>query len=367
MNRFNFVYKIQFVLVGFLFFISISSCIQHTSNSVEINEENIHHVLPKINHAKGFYFEETDSTILLKILYPSTNQVIDSVWLKHPQKEKELPSLTRTAIQSTTYFSFFDKLDALNRLIALCGVNYLSTSQKEKATHVQEICSPSSFNLEKLAVLQPDVLLLYPFEQKDVTRFHRLGIRTLLITEYLEETPLARAEWVKLFGLLTNNTTATTVFKDIETAYNEFKNSDVLGTVALNLPHGDNWNMPAGNSITANLVKDAGLEYVYAEQNQLGNNVLSMEEAYSVLSKVDYWIVIGEREADFSLEKLIAENKIYSTFPAVKNKKVIFCNTAHNDYFSKGVIEPHILLRDLIVCLKGGGVWVESSYFYVLE
>ena len=209
--------------------------------------------------------------------------------------------------------------------------------------------------------------MLYPFEQKDIERFHRLGIKTLFITEYLEPTPLGRAEWLKLFGVLTNSDKAISIFNEIEEDYLTYTQSQTTGTVALNLPHGENWNMPSGNSITANLLKDAGLEYVYENRKEEGNVILSMEEAYAVLSKSEYWVIITEREPGFSIEKLIAENKIYSTFPSVRNGKVIFCNTAENDYFSKGVVEPHVMLMDLLKCLGKLKINHKQTYFHVLQ
>jgi iron complex transport system substrate-binding protein len=117
-----------------------------------------------------------------------------------------------------------------------------------------------------------------------------LGIQTLLITEYLEQTPLARAEWLKFFGVMTGNKMAEAVFNEIETSYLKQVQKQSIGSVALNLPFGDQWNMPSGKSITAQLLKDAGLDYLFSNKQLDGNVVLSMEEGYDALSKADYWV-----------------------------------------------------------------------------
>ena len=358
-------YRLHLIATSLFAIILLRSCINHTTDTIHVITPSETKPLPVINYAKGFQFERTDSTLLLKILYPSTGDVADSLYVIHPDKRRQTLGFRKTAIQSTTHFAFFERLNELTSIVALCGKHYLSREQLEKAKNVTEICSESGFNVEKIATLQPDFLLVYPFEQKDLARFHRLGINTLLITEYLEQTPLARAEWLKLFGWMTNSPLLESAFEEIESVYHAHIQTSINATVALNVPFGEYWNMPNGNSITANLLKDAGLDYVFSNKLIEGNVELSMEEAYNVLSKADYWVIITERQIGFTMKDLLAENKIYATFPSVQNGKVIFCNTAENDYFSKGVIEPHIMLQDLVSCL-GKKQQTTNRYFRVL-
>lgn len=355
---------LRYIWIGLIFSgLLLQGCIQHTEHEFtsSVSEEL---EIPEIRHAKGFEFVQTDSTVLLRVCYPSTGEVADSILISHATQG--LKRFERSAIQSTTHFAYFDRLNNVDRLIGLCGKRYLSTAQSKSAEHLTEICSETGFNLEKIAELNPDFLLVYPFEQKDLARFHRLGIQTLLITEYLELTPLARAEWLKFFGVMTGNKEATAVFEEIEIAYLNQVQKHSIGTVALNLPFGDQWNMPSGKSITAQLLKDAGLDYLFSNKQIDGNVVLSMEEGYDALSKADYWVIITERPPGFSLQDLLEENKIYATFPAVRNRKAIFCNTTENEYFSKGVIEPHLMLRDLLICL-GLSKEKSSGYFRKLK
>ncbi len=354
--------SILFFFVSGLFF----ACIRH-NNEEHVTDKSTGIELPEIHHAKGFRFEETDSTVLFQILYPVDGKTADSGYLKHSDQTFPVYTFERTAIQSTTYFAFFERLGKVDELSGICGKKYLSQEQKNKAEHLEEICSDNGFNMERIAGLGPDVLFLYPFEQKDVERFHRLGIKTVLITEYLESTPLARAEWLKFFGVLTGSEKAETIFEEIETDYLKNQQNEITASVALNLPFGEHWNMPSGNSITANLMKDAGLEYVFSDRKEDGNVVLSMEEGYSVLAEAEYWVIISEREPGYTMEKLLGENKVYASFRSVREGKVIFCNTAENDYFSKGVIEPHVMLEDLLVCLGKKDATRENTYFHILK
>jgi len=339
-------HSLKFILSLLIVF---TACIHHSENKLTKNN-SIDFPEVTIKYAQGFSIDVSDSSALIKTKIPESALILDSIVLKKNAENKFHWPLSSVGVQSTTYFAFLERLDEVKKITAVCDMNYYSYSQKSLFNDsVTEICG-GSFNFEKLAIIHPDMMFLYPFENKGIERFHQLGINTFYVTEYLETTPLARAEWIKFFGFLMNNNQLNAAFEKIEQAYNAIKKVEVHSTVAFNLPFDDQWNMPAGNSITANLIKDAGFDYVLKDVKVEGNHVLSKEKAYSILSKATYWIIIAERPADFNLAQLLKENPIYATFPAVKNGKVIFCNTATTDYFSKGVLEPDIMLKDLLFC-----------------
>ncbi len=55
--------------------------------------------------------------------------------------------------------------------------------------------------------LKPDVVFAYGVSgsiTNTVRKLNEMGIPTILIAEYLEEEPLAKMEWVKVFGALYN-------------------------------------------------------------------------------------------------------------------------------------------------------------------
>jgi iron complex transport system substrate-binding protein len=329
--------------------IIFTSCIHHSENKLE---KNNFITFPKvaIHYAQGFSIDISDSSVIIKTKIPESALLLDSIVLKKNSEKKFQWPLRTVGVQSTTYFAFLERLDEVKKITAVCDLNYYSDLQKSQFNDsITEICG-GSFNFEKLAIVHPDMMFLYPFENKGIDRFHQLGITTFYVTEYLEKTPLARAEWLKFFGFLMNNAQMNSAFEKIEQAYNSIKKVEINATIAFNLPFDDQWNMPAGNSITANLIKDAGFDYLLKDIQIEGNHILSKEKAYSILSKADYWIIVAERPADFNLAQLLKENPIYATFPSVKNGKVIFCNSFTTDYFSKGVLEPEIMLKDLLFC-----------------
>jgi len=130
-----------------------------------------------------------------------------------------------------------------------------------------------------------------------------------------------------------------------------------------NLPFKENWNMPNSNSITANLVRDAGFDYVFSDTIN-DNTIRSKEIVWENAMSCEYWIIITSRPENYTLQDLKNEEPIYSEFSSVKNNKVIFCNTSTTDYFTMGVVEPDIMLQDLIHCMDSS---YNSKYFRLLK
>lgn len=363
------------------------SCIQTNQPSNEAFESADYQGI-EIKYAEGFSVHESDTGIFILIHDPNSQQAIDSLNVTGHRVDK-VHYFQRMVAQSTTHFAFLHSLNKQDGLLGLCGIKYLDSLQKKAILSTAEICNAQGIDIEKVVNLNPDLVFLYPFGDKDKEQLRRLGITTLFLTEYLETSPLARAEWLKFFALISGKDPNDTSFEQIEQTYlsliqekretrhheaDKYKDEDLFSaekttplpnSVAFNLPYGDTWDMPSGNSISATLVKDAGLNYFLRSTTETGNLLFRLEEAYSHLGITEYWVIIAERQKNFSLEDLRNENRIYATFPSFQFNKVIFCNTATTPYFSLGPIEPHILLQDLINCIAGNDT--NNKYFFLLK
>lgn len=373
--------------LSFIFFGFCTSCVQtHQSSEKEGKYVNFQEI--EIKYAKGFSLNKSDTNIYLVIFDPSSGKALDSLNISG-FNSTEVRYFQKIVAQSTTHFAFLQSIEKLDALIGLCGINYLDVLQKNALGATSEICNAQGLDIEKIVNLDPDLVFLYPFGDKDKEQLNRLNINTLFLTEYMETSPLARAEWLKFFALVSGKDPKSTDFEDIEQAYlsliqtpretrfhngDKYSDADLFSpdksipapnTVVFNLPYGDTWDMPAGSSISATLVKDAGLKYFLRNEMNSGNLLFKLEEAYNYLSRAEFWVIMAARPKGFGLNDLLAENRIYSTFPSVQFKKVIFCNTSTTPYFSQGPIEPHILLQDLINCIEG--VDSQNKYFFLLQ
>ena len=358
----------------------LCACVQHT-NSTEndiSNQADLEKVA--VQYAEGFDILYEEGVIKIVTQSFGKNAFFkDSIYVRLDSRVK-LDPVCKTieqeticlACQSSTHLAFMAELDRLNEVVGLCGLEYVNNPEITavlKKNHVVELCMTDQVQLENLYQSNPDLFLIYPFGSAESNNYSDKGIQTLFISEYLEKSQLARLEWIKLFGVLTGRTMeANDYFEEVETAYLVLKTAATKTekTFIMNLPFQDQWFMPSSKSVGVELIEDAGLQYFYQDELGTENKTHSSEQVWNDGVKADYWVIIARRSADYSLEDLINEEPVYKEFLSVKKHQVIFCNTNQVDYFSKGAIEPHVILKDL--CYATGQIDShEPQYFFLLE
>lgn len=346
------------VLVLLLFFVACKQdSLVSTNHQITIfqSKKSI-----KIKDAKGFQFVEKDSFYVLSVRslsqrYPFNDSLIFPKFKIENRSRVWSSSFTKIACQSSTHVTF---LNALGKIKLIKGMSDIGFMPKDKIyerlmeQEVVELNQNNSVNMEQLAMLFPDLFLMYPFEWES-KKFKQANIKTLLVAEYLEHTPIARLEWIKFFGLLVGEEEkADSIFEHIKQDYESLVSKKLTDkTVFFNLPFKEFWDMPATNSITTNLIQDAGLNYVFrkTDSTNLDNLSFAKELVWEQVYDADYWIIIANRPKNYSLEDLLKEEPVYRTFKAVKQKQVIFCNTGETSYFTMGILEPDVMLKDLLL------------------
>ena len=345
---------------GILVTLLLVSCVRHEAGKVE-QEVCFPRKEIEVKYAKGFRVESTaDYTKIITCSFSENDNFQDSVYLLH--RHKKLPGGAKVispdadnfACQSSTHLAYIDELGALDLVMGLCGLMYISDPEVKKileSNGTQELCAGEQVNMEELLKVSPDLFFIYPFGKTYERKFAEHGVKTLLIAEYLEESQLARLEWIKLFGLLLGKADeANAYFEQVEHEYNSLKmpEQDTNKRFIMNVPFGDTWFMPSSRSVGVRLIEDAGLCYFYSDEAGTENISRAKEVVWSDGIEANYWIIIAERPAGFSLDDLIAEEPVYKEFKSVIHQQVLFCNTAEVDYFAKGVVEPNIILKDLL-------------------
>lgn len=345
-------------------FACLWGCIQHPDQETieSIDPLDSGRVELKVQYAQGFDLKyQKNGMHIVTHSFGTNTPFADSLQIGfsngNEQDENSL-NLTaeglRIACQSSTHLSFIKALNATDKVCALCGIKYVTDKNLQNtlaANQVIEICQGEGVLMEPLLAAEPDVYLTYPFQSTSENANDVLGIHDLFIAEYLEKTPLARLEWIKLFGvLLEKEGLAKKIFDEKKTLYldNQSKAVETGQTFIMNLPFQDNWYMPSSQSLVVNLIEDAGLSYLYADEKGTENILHSKESVWSDGGVSDYWIIIAARPAQFSMDDLISEAPAYRTFAAVQKNQVIFCNTSQVPYFTRGVLEPEIMLKDLL-------------------
>ncbi len=343
--------------------------------------------LPKVevHHARGFTVQYENGVKRVTVVNPSDSSQVVARYLlvqrgctasaRPGETLIEIP-LRSIACVSTTHLPFLTLLGEEEKLVGFAGCKYVQNPtirQRIEAGEVREIGSDHELNAEQIIALYPSALMVYPYEGQNYTAIEKAHIPLLYNSEYLELTPLGKAEWIKFTALFFNREReANAQFDAIEKEYLSLraKAAEIkVKPMALSgKPQKGKWYVPAGRSFAAAFMLDAGA--VYPWQHDTGNNVIPLD-AEVVIDKAlyaDWWVIVGMHPGHYTLADLLAEDPRFARFEAFRKKQVIFCNAAETDYFGDAVAEPHILLKDLLYYFHPSLVPdYRPQYFYRLE
>lgn len=263
----------------------------------------------------------------------------------------------RIICMSSSYIAMLDALGEMDRIAGVSGIDYIANpyilARKDSIKDMG-----AEMNYELLIGLKPDVVLLYGIgdAQTAVTdKLKELAIPYIYMGEYLEESPLGKAEWMVVLAELTDRREkGIEIFREIPKRYDALKaladSVKERPTVMFNTPWNDSWVMPSTQSYMARLIADAGADYIYKENSSNSSTPIGLETAYGLIQKADYWINVGSMT---TLDELKAVNPKFADAKAVHDKTVYNNNlrltpTGGNDYWESAVVRPDVVLRDLI-------------------
>lgn len=263
------------------------------------------------------------------------------------------------ACLSTTHIALLDRSKALN---TLKGVAFASYVKSEKVLEglsngtVTDLSGAEDVDLEKLIDLSPDAFLVYPFGDADYTVYEAEHIPCIPFSEYLEEHPLGRAEWMVLTGLMTGHLQeALSVFAKIESNYNRtaelaasMNNSPSVFTGSFS---DDTWFAPPGNSLISRFITDANGSYLFEDEIALGNIEFQFEELFDLAYEVDFWGKIVFEQGPLTLDNILEQDERFAELKAFRDGNIFYCNASDKDYFGEGIVEPDKILSDLVAIL----------------
>lgn len=274
-------------------------------------------------------------------------------------KKEELPIQSAMVIP-TSVIAYLDELNSIDKITGISQPDFIFNQKIHTKLNQNEIEVIGSFNeifIEKVLVQQPDIFI--STSSPTLAKFHDLlkkqNIKVLLIDEYEELNPLAKAEYIKLIGAMVGKEKeAETIFSEIEKNYLEIQNkvknsSKIPPKVLTNHMYGDVWYMPAGESFQSILFEDAGGNYLWAWSKGTGALNLSFESVFEKANDADVWMNAG----DFpSKTALLASYPNYEWFKSFQNGRIYNWNkrksaTGANDYFETGTARPDWVLMDL--------------------
>lgn len=284
----------------------------------------------------------------------------------------------RIVTMSSTHIAMLDAIGEEGRVVGVSGLDYISNpSIQSRRDSIGDVGYEGNINYELLMSLDPDLVLLYGVNGASSMegKLKELGIPFMYVGDYLEENPLGKAEWmVAISEVIGSRDKGEKVFADIPVRYNALKSTVQNGVqhlpkVMLNAPYGDSWFMPSISSYVAQLIADAGGDYIYKKNTGNSSVPIDLEEAYKLTSEADIWLNVGMAN---TLDELKATCSKFTDTRCVKNGDV-YNNTLRtnaaggNDYFESAVVSTDVLLRDLIKIFHPDLVEEDFVYYKQLK
>ncbi len=356
----------------FKYFLSLSICcffLACNTSKEEKNNESTNFVSKQLLYAKRYKIShQADYTVVdifgnkddskktaQFILYKTTKPTVttDAYYIKVPVK--------KVACMSSIYAAMLDKLNETQSIVAIDNVDYFSNSTiitKVAEHNIVELSKGPSIEIEKTIALNPDVIFTFgmgnPKQDMD-QKIIQANIPVSISLDHLEETPLARAEWIKFFACFYDKEDlADSLFLAIEKNYIALKtkiaNQKNKPTVLTEIKYGDAWYVPSGNSYMANLLADAGADYFWKNEKKTGSKPLSFEEVYTTAKDCDIWLNLYNINTK---QELVAYDERYKLFKAYSKNKLYNNNKNQNtkgfsNYWETGICNPDKVLADVI-------------------
>lgn len=354
-----------------LFFILISvffSCGTKNTRDVGVIEEKQNKSI-SLKYAKGFSIDIFEEYNRINVYNPwKPGSILERYYLtknaesKIPNDGKRVTIPVRTMVSaSSTHYAFIDMLGVTECLKGVCDIKRTYNRkilEGLKTGKIADLGDPFRINVERCLMLKPDLVMFSAYNQHDenVARLQAAGIPVIYNNEWMEESLLGRAEWIKFIAaFFEKDELADSLFNSVEKKYtgllSQVEKASSRKPVILS---GDNfrgtWYQPGGRSFTAKLFADAGGDYIYRKDTTSGSIPFSFEQVFKDLKDADIWVGATNGE---SLNELSLNDQRYSLFKPFRDGRIYsYTNrvtpNGGNDYWEGAVARPDLLLGDFI-------------------
>lgn len=267
---------------------------------------------------------------------------------------------SRVVALSSAQIGYLLRLGLGDRIVGVGEGKYIADSAlyaRVQEGKVAEVGNGPTLSIEKLMALKPDLVMNFATGAgyDDYERIESLGLPLMLTSEWQEEHPLAKAEWIKLYGMLFGvNALADSIYEQSKAAYNAARDStshishSPCPRVIVGMSYGGTWFAPGGQSYTARLIKDAGGCYLWANDSSRELR-FSLEQIIALADSADIWINPGMFS---TAEEILAEEPRVSVIKAFKEKQVYQNDNRKgpgggNDFYESAVTYPGELLKEM--------------------
>lgn len=338
------------------------ACSAPESNEQVSNKTKVEALVKYADHFQVF---RSGDSLRLEIYQPDGQQL--EYRQVYPIAMNSKPKL---AALSATHIGMIAALNSEKAIVGVSNVKYLANPKVMRRVEqnlVVELGEESQIPVESIIQSNCDAIVYSGFGKTfpHQKQLQQVGIECIANYDWRESEPLGKAEWVLFFGCLAGEIDAAMeLFKTIEADYLELKKSakdlkERPSVLSGNL-WGDNWHAPSGESFNAQLFKDAGAEYVYANTTGTGSQFLSLEKILADNVATEFWFNPGFAT---KAELLAVSNKIRLLGPFQKNQVFDYAQSG-NVFWEESALYPNRVLSDLIAILHPNSNQSSQLFYY---
>lgn len=338
------------------------------------------------NYAQGFKIEYFEEGKLISISNAYKDMAEDKqFWIPQRSGGSGLEGVVnipfnpeRILCMSTTHLFAFEWLGEADRVIGISSAKNVYSEHYRKGIESKAIADLGGMNdpnYEQILALNPDLVIVYGIGEEIMPvlrKFEDLEIPYLLNGEYMESTPLAQAEWIKLFGVIVGKEEmADSLFTYVEQSYLSVKENPEDSTekpkVLINAPWEGVWYLPNSSSFAAKYIEDAGGRFAIEDEGQSAWKMLDEEAVFEQANDADIWLNTGNH---FSLTSLKSAFSLATEFQAYQNGEVFnnlkrVNNAGGNDYWESGIYRPDLVLNDLVQIFYKDSLNSDDLVFFI--
>lgn len=294
----------------------------------------------------------------------------------------------RTPVENSAVFTsphcqLLYELGCGQAIRGVCDLDYINIPDVKKraasagnhgsSSAIADCGSSMAPDIERIIALKPEAILVSPFENSGgYGKLDKLHIPLIEVADYMEASPLGRAEWMKFYGMLFEKSDAKdskteissskagifqskadSLFAKIEKEYLNLKAAAKKLPAGLSVlterKTGSVWYVPGGQSTIGILLKDANARYIFSEDQHSGSLAMSPEQILAKAKNIDVWAFKYFGGKPLSRSQLLQEYAGYKSLAAFGSSRIYQVDTSREPYFEITSFHPEVLLREFIL------------------
>lgn len=326
-----------------------------------------------LQHAQNFTIQKQGTHTILTIKSAWKNAQEQFKYVLYPKTE-EKPTAYQNAVlvatpiervicTSTTQIAMLNFLGLTSKIVGLANADYVynpAIQARIEAGEIKKIGNDNNIDYEQILALKPDVVFTFSIgDNRSYQKIKELGIPAIMVSEFMETSPLGRLEWVQFFAHFFDETAEAKAATKLAKTWQEYEQLQSLlkeqeattqPTVFTGAAYEGTWHVAGGKSFIAQFMADAGGQYLWADKEETAALPLDVEAVYAKAKDANLWLNVL---AANNKTQLLEQNDKYGGFKAFQDGQIYsytkrISSNGGYDFFESAIVHPERVLKDLI-------------------